>query len=163
MSRGKRRKELFLVLDLKNPLERYHKKGGEKMKKLHFIPLLACLLCAVLSCTVRQEEPQGQEPEEPRRDAILNLVAVTENMFGIDLKNSVFVRGVQFTLEGVTITEVRTTKRSEGFFASFNKENGKVIMASLAGDELPPGKGLIAEVVCDNSGAARLSEIRIAP
>jgi hypothetical protein len=144
-------------------LERYHKEGGEKMKKLHFIPLLACLLCAVLSCTVRQEGPQGQEPEEPRQDAILNLVEVRENMFGIDLKNTVSVRGMQFTLEGVTITEVRTTNRSEGFFASFNKENGKVIMASLSGDELPPGKGLIAEVVCDKSGAARLSEIKIAP
>ena len=67
------------------------------MKKLHFIPLLACLLCTVLSCTVIQEEPQGQEPEEPRQDAILNLVEVTENMFGIDLKNTVSVRGVQFS------------------------------------------------------------------
>ena len=133
------------------------------MKKLHFILLLACLLCAVLSCTVRQEGPQGQEPEEPRQDAILNLVEVRENMFGIDLKNTVSVRGMQFTLEGVTITEVRTTNRSEGFFASFNKENGKVIMASLSGDEIPPGKGLIAEIVCDTSGSARLTEVKIAP
>ena len=133
------------------------------MKNLHFIPLLACLLCTVLSCTVLHEEQQGQEPVEPRQDAILNLVEVTENMFGIDLKNTVSIRGVQFTVEGVTISEVRTTNRSEGFFASFNKENGKVIMASLSGDELPPGKGLIAEVVCGKSGAARLAEIKIAP
>jgi hypothetical protein len=133
------------------------------MKKLHFIPLLGCLLLTVLSCTVFPEEPQEQQSEEPRQDAILKLVEVTENMFGIDLKNNVSVRGVQFTLEGVTIIEVRITNRSEGFFASFNKENGKVIMASLSGDEMPPGKGLIAEIVCDKSGYARLSEVKIAP
>ena len=132
------------------------------MKKLHFIPLLACLLCAVLSCTVRQEGPQGQGPEELRKDAILNLVEVTENMFGIDLHNNVPVRGVQFTIEGVAITEIRTTNRSEDFFAGCNKENGKVIMASLSGDEIAPGKGLILEIVCDKSGSARLSEIKIA-
>ena len=133
------------------------------MKRLYVIPLLVFLLWTVLSCTVPPEEPQEQQPEELRQDAILKLVEVRENMCGIDLKNTVSVRGVQFTLEGVTIAEVRTTSRSEGFFASFNKENGKVIMASLSGDEIPPGKGSIAEIVCEKSGAAHLSEVKIAP
>jgi hypothetical protein len=132
------------------------------MKKLHFIPLLVGLLLTLVSCTVSPEEPREQQPEETGQDAVLKLVAVTENMFGIDLKNTVPVRGVQFTLEGVTITEVRTTNRSEGFFASFNKENGKVIMASLSGDEIPPGEGLMAEIVGDKSGSARLSGVKIA-
>lgn len=132
------------------------------MKKLHFILLLVGLLLTPVSCTVSPEEPREQQPEETGQDAVLKLVAVTENMFGIDLKNTVPVRGVQFTLEGVTITEVRTTNRSEGFFASFNKENGKVIMASLSGDKIPPGEGLMAEIVGGKSGSARLSEVKIA-
>ena len=133
------------------------------MKRLYGIPLRACLVFTVLSCTALLEEPQKLQPEELRQDAMLQLVEARENMFGIDLKNNVSVRGVQFTLEGVTITEVRTTSRSKGFFASFNKDNGKVIMASLSGDEIHPGEGSIAEVVGDKSGAAHLSEVKIAP
>jgi hypothetical protein len=137
-------------------------KGGEKMKELDCIPLLICLVLTILSCTVSPEVAQVQRPEGVGHDTVPKLVAITENVFGIDLQNNVPVRGVQFTIEGVAITEIRTTKRSEDFFAGCNKENGKVIMASLSGDEIAPGKGLILEIVCDKSGSARLSQIKIA-
>ena len=83
-------------------------------------------------------------------------------MVGIDLMNTVPVRGVQFTIEGVAIADVLTTSRSEDFMASFNEESGRVLIVSLAGDEIVPGEGLIAEILFDGNGLARLSEIVIA-
>jgi hypothetical protein len=109
------------------------------------------------------EEPQQpQEPQQPEQNISLQLVDIAEDMVGIDLMNTVPVRGVQFTIEGVAIADVLTTSRSEDFMASFNEENGRVLMVSLAGDEIPPGEGLIAEILFDGNGLARLSEIIIA-
>ncbi len=41
------------------------------------------------------------------------------------------------------------------------KKNGKVILLSTAGDEIAPGKGAVAEIVCDKPSAANLSEVKI--
>ena len=123
------------------------------MKKLFFIPLILFLLLSELSC----QNP----PNEPGEDATLKIVEVSGNILGIDLTNDVPVRGVQFTLEGPKITDVRTTSRTEGFSPSFNEENGRVILVSLSGGEIATGKGLIAEILCDNGGSASLSEIKI--
>ena len=133
------------------------KKEVIEMKRLYFIPLLLYLFFSLLSCT----NPPEDIPEEPGEDASLKLVEVSGNILGIDLTNNVPVKGVQFTLEGVKITEIRTTSRTEAFSPNFNEENGKVIMISLSGDEIPPGKGLIAEISHDNGGSASLSEITI--
>ena len=119
------------------------------------------LFLAVLSCTISAEEPQARQSEKPGKDATLQVVAISKSMFGVDLTNNVPVQGIQFTLRGVTIAEVKTTSRSEKFFASFNSENGIVILASLSADKIPPGKGLIAEIVSTGSGSASLSEIKI--
>ena len=109
------------------------------------------------------EEPQQpQEPQQPEQNISLQLVDIAEDMVGIDLMNTVPVRGVQFTIEGVAIADVLTTSRSEDFMASFNEESGKVLIVSLAGDEIVPGEGLIAEILFDGNGLARLSEIVIA-
>ena len=109
------------------------------------------------------EEPQQpQEPQPPEQNISLQLVDIAEDMVGIDLMNTVPVRGVQFTIEGVAIADVLTTSRSEDFMASFNEESGKVLIVSLAGDEILPGGGLIAEILFDGNGLARLSEIVIA-
>ena len=124
------------------------------MKRFYFMLLLLCLFFSVLSC----QNP----PEEPSEDATLTIVEVSGNILGIDLTNDVPVKGVQFTLEGPKITEVRTTSRTEGFAPSFNEENGRVILLSLSGGEITMGKGLIAEILCDNGGSASLSEIMIA-
>ncbi len=128
------------------------------MKRLYFIPLLLYLFFSVLGC---MNPPEDILPEEPGGDAILKLVDVSGNILGIDLTNDVPVRGAQFTLGGVKINEVRTTSRTEGFSASFNEENGRVILISLSGGEITPGNGLIAEILHDNGGSASLSEIKI--
>ena len=101
------------------------------------------------------------QPEEPQQNVSLQLVEISEDMVGIDLSNTVPVRGVQFTIGGVEIADVLTTSRSDDFFASFKEENGRVIMLSLGGNEIAPGEGLIAEILIDGSGSARLSEIVI--
>ena len=127
------------------------------MKRFYFTPLLLCLFFSVFSCM----NPPVEIPEEPGEDAILKLVEVSENTLGIDLTNDVPVRGVQFTLEGVNVIEIRTTSRTEGFFARVNEENGTVVLVSLSGKNISPGKGLIAEILHDNGGSASLSEIKI--
>ena len=127
------------------------------MKRFYFIPLLLYLFFSVSSCM----NPPEDIPEEPGGDATLTLVEVSGNILGIDLTNDVPVKGMQFTIEGPKITEVRTTSRTEGFSPSFNEENGKVILISLSGGEITPGNGLIAEILHDNGGSASLSEIKI--
>ena len=112
------------------------------------------------------EEPvddiDEDQPEEPRQYISLQLVEISEDMVGIDLTNTVPVRGVQFDIEGVQIIDVITTSRSDDFIASFNEENGRVLIVSFSGDEISPGKGRIADILFDGKGLARLSEIVIA-
>ena len=112
------------------------------------------------------EEPPADDivedqPEDPQQEIFLQLVAIEEDMAGIDLTNTVPVRGVQFTIEGVEIADVLMTSRSENFMANYNEENGRVLIVSFAGDEITPGEGLIAEVLFDGDGSARLSEVVI--
>ena len=114
---------------------------------------------------IDEEQPADDidedQPEEPQQDISLQLIAISEDMVGIDLTNTVPVRGVQFTLEGVELADVLTTSRSEDFMASFKEENGRVLMIPLGGDEIVPGEGLIAEILVDGEGPAHLSEIVI--
>jgi len=107
------------------------------------------------------DEIDEEQPEEPQEDISLQLVAISEDMVGIDLTNTVPVRGVQFTIEGVELADILITSRSEDFMVRFNEENGRVLIVSLAGDEIAPGEGLIAEILFDGNGPARLSEIVI--
>lgn len=94
-------------------------------------------------------------------EATLKAVPLRENTIGIELTNSIPIRGVQFTLEGARMNEMRTTSRSQNLLADFNKESGKVVILSTSGDAIPPGSGLIAELVCDKSDAVSLSEIKM--
>ena len=109
--------------------------------------------------TVRKEqiriEAAGSE------DATLTIVGGSGTTLGIELTNSVPIRGVQFTLEGAVMNEIRTTARSKDFLADFNKEAGKIVILSASGDKIAPGSGLIAELVCDTIDSAKLSEIKI--
>jgi hypothetical protein len=107
------------------------------------------------------EIDEDQPEEEPQQKISLQLVEIAEDMAGIDLTNTVPVRGVQFTIGGVEIADVLTTSRSEDFMARFNEENGRVLMVPLGGDEIVPGEGLIAEILFDGNGPAHLSEIVI--
>lgn len=97
------------------------------------------------------------QAEEPS----LGLVGGGTGFAAVELKNDIPVRAVQFALTGVKITEIRTTPRSKGFLAKFNEQNGKVIILSTAADEIAPGKGVIAEVVCDKPASAKLAEVKI--
>ena len=91
----------------------------------------------------------------------LTVEATSTGIANLKLENEIPVMGIQFTLTGVQITEVRTTDRTKGFLAKFNEQNGKVIILSTAGDRVAPGKGAVAEIVCDKPGSAVLSEVKI--
>jgi len=147
------------------------------MKKLCLISLTLCLFLGGSSCKKTEEEQKTTVKEKvdkkvekkaqgsrlvEDKDATLKIVAGSENVFGIDLNNNVPVRGAQFTVEGVKIIEVRTTERTAGFLAKFNKESGIVIMVSTSGGKIAPGTGSIAEIIGDKKGSASLSKIKIA-
>lgn len=146
------------------------------MKKFCLIPLILCLFLGGPSCKQSQEEPKTKMEEkvekkiekksQPSRmveskDATLKIAESSGNTVGIELTNSVPVRGVQFTIKGVKATKVRTTSRTAGFLADFNKESGIVILVSTSGNEIAPGTGLIAEIISDKGGSASLSGIKI--
>ena len=95
------------------------------------------------------------------KKASLKIVDLSDKLLGIELTNSVPVRGVQFTLEGVKMTEVRTTAHTKGFLVDFNSESGVVIIISTSGDKIKAGKGQITEVLYEMGGTANLSKIKI--
>lgn len=142
------------------------------MQKLCLISLILCLFLGSPSCKKSQEEPRTKVErkmekkaqdtmEVDSKDATLKIVAGSGNVLGIDLTNNVPIRGVQFTIEGVKMIDVRTTSRTAGFLAEFNKEAGIVIMISTSGGKIAPGTGLIAEIISDKGGSANLSGIKI--
>ena len=59
-------------------------------------------------------------------DATLKIVPVSETTLGLELTNSVPIRGVQFTLKDADISEIRATVRSKDFLTDFNKESGNI-------------------------------------
>jgi hypothetical protein len=79
----------------------------------------------------------------------------------VALQNDVPIRGVQFTVEGALMTEVRTTQRTGGFIVKFNEKNGKVLIVSASGDDIAPGKGPIADIVCDKPDKAKLLNVKV--
>ena len=100
----------------------------------------------------------------PEKKATLTLKTGEKNTFGIDLINSVPVRGIQFTLSGLKMTEVRTASRTAGFLAKFNEETGIVILVSTAADEIAPGTGPVLEILGEKvpDTEVSLSKIMIA-
>ncbi len=144
-----------------------------EMKKFYIIPLMLCFFLVAPSCKKAQEEQKTTVKEKVEKkaqdsrmaeskDATLKIVECSGDTIGIELMNNIPVGGVQFTIEGVKMTEIRTTSRTTGFLADFNKESGIVIIVSTSGDKIAPGTGLIAEIVSDKGGSANLSGIKIA-
>ena len=142
------------------------------MGKFYLILLIICLFLSGPGCNNSEEEAKttvekkvekvSQTPTvEKGGESNLKIVASSDNVVGVDLTNKVPVKGVQFTIEGVKVDEVRTTSRAEGFLAEFNEKNGKVILLSLSGNKIDQGTGLILEIVCDEAGSARLSGVTI--
>ena len=142
------------------------------MKKLCLISLILCLFLGGAGCRITKEEQKTtvkekveKKAQNPRRveskDATLKIVKGSGNTIGIELTNNIPVGGVQCTIEGVKMTAIRTTSRTADFLAKFNEESGIVILLSISRDRIAPGTGLIAEIVCDKSSFASLSEIKI--
>jgi len=94
-------------------------------------------------------------------EAVLKVAAGSEKSASVEMASTVPVRGVQFTVSGVKMTEVRTTDRTAGFLAKFNEANGMVILLSTSQMTIPPGKGAIAEIICDKPAEASLSGTKI--
>jgi hypothetical protein len=151
-------------------------KGEYAMKKICISAIVVCVLLCLSGCkqsqeeqtTTEQEQPEAaveKEPERPRdivsNDATLTMVPGSGNTLGIDLTNKIAVRGVQFTITGAKIAEVRTTPRTESFSANSNKESGIVILLSLTGNTIAPGTGAIAEISYEAGGTPVLADIKI--
>ena len=156
---------------------------SEKMKTGSIVIVLLTLFLVhevPLTCAGEKGEVKSTPAEKgvvktkPEKEEVVKIKAISEEnarltigarsatTASIDLTNSVPVRGIQFTVEGVKMTEARTTDRTKGFLAKFNAVNGVVIMVSTSNDSISPGKGAIVEVVCDKPDVARLTGVKIA-
>ena len=96
-------------------------------------------------------------PGTQKVEVALTIGAISGNKVSIDLLNGAPVRGLQFTVKGAKMTELRTTSRSAGFLAKFNEENGIVIMASTTEEAITIGKGAIAEIICEKTPSPEIS------
>ena len=121
----------------------------QRIVRLHLIVVVVLVTAMALPFLSHAGEPS------------LTVAAASKDFATIKLQNEIPVMGIQFTLTGVKITEIRTTDRTKGFLAKFNEQNGKVIILSTAGDKVAPGNGVVAEIVCDKPGSAVLSEVKI--
>jgi len=109
----------------------------------------------------QDDENVDELPPSGEGETNLTLSKGSETGVNLELSNDIAVRGVQFTLDGAKPSEIRTTSRTEGFFAKFNEKNGMVVLVSLSGKKIPPGQGPIAEIVCDKAGSASLSNVKV--
>ena len=148
-----------LALAFKDKNKEVKKEAGKALKEMG----------ELLKVQYKEKEPLDGEKDDSQTDAkeekgetsSLTLEAGSGDASHLELDNLSSVRGVQFKIKGAKPVEVRTTSRTEGFFAQFNKDNGTVILLSIAGNEIAPGKGPIAEIVCSGAGSASLSEVKI--
>jgi hypothetical protein len=151
------------------------------MRQFFVIVLIIVFSLVGQSCKQsREETPPKQEEkatekakEQPKakyvnrmkvdsKDASLKLVSGDKNSHSLNLENSIPIRGVQFVLEGVKITNITTTERTKGYLANFNAESGAVIIVHTSGGKIEAGKGSIAEIVCVEGGSPTLSDIKLA-
>ena len=102
-------------------------------------------------------------PTKPasEKKATIAINPLEKNTFGVDLENSIPVRGIQFTVNGMKMTEVRTASRTEGFMAKFNEDTGIVIVVSTAAEEIPPGKGPVLKILGEKLPDAEVSLSKI--
>ena len=99
--------------------------------------------------------------KEKTTEPSLGLRASGKNTAKLELQNDIPIRALQFSITGAKITEVRTAARTKGYLAKFNEKNGMVIILSTAGEEIAPGKGEVAEIVCDKPASAKLADVKI--
>ena len=122
-----------------------------------------------ISTEKTRDDPTSQKAQEKlnlptaveSEEATLTIANISQNTFGIELKNSAPVRLVQFTVDGIEDAQVRSTARTDGFLIKFTKDNTKVTILSPSGKTIAPGSGFIVEMSCDTP-TATLSDIKIA-
>lgn len=148
-------------------------KGELNVKRVHMLLVVLVVLPLILGgwpVVEAGEAPLKAAPVEkkavlqkiePEKKATLTLKPGEKNTFGIDLKNSVPVRGVQFTVSGLKMTEVRTASRTAGFLAKFNEETSIVILVSTAADEIAPGEGPVLKILGEKMPDAEVSLSKI--
>jgi hypothetical protein len=100
--------------------------------------LLSCIV--ILSCEIPGAE----------------IISCDENNRAeVTITNEAPIRGLQFRVtplnEYITLIDVSTTARTEGFFVTFDPKSGTVALASLSGQTIAPGSGPIVELIFDVS------------
>ncbi len=116
----------------------------------------AIVICLIAGLTVFLLSGFTAAGESP-----LTVKKSSKNTACVELNNDVPVRGVQFTITGAKVTEVRNTARTSGFLTKFNDKNGTVLLVSASAGSIDPGKGPIVDIVCDKPGAVSLSKVKI--
>lgn len=142
------------------------------MKQIWIIPIIMCLLVATGCGRESQEGPKAKKNvlekkqsqnllKVDEKDALLKSKVLSATALSLDLTSSVPIRGIQCTIEGTRITEIKTTARSAKLLANFNENTGIVILVSMSGEKIAPGAGSIAEVACDQAANALLTNVKI--
>jgi hypothetical protein len=108
-----------------------------------------------------EKAPVTQSHEIDKESTIV-ISAVSDTSVTVSLNNSAPVRGVQFTLQGARISDVRTTPRTGDFMAKFNEENGRIILISLSRAVIAPGTDPILEIDCEQPASANISGVKVA-
>ena len=149
---------------------------GRKVKEGVIMVAVVVMLAPLSSISWAEKPPAKAQPKEKAAvtkdtsqkeeaaviksktgDVALAVVTSAGKPSNIDLENKVPVRGMQFTVKGMQLTEVRTTSRTKGFLVKFNEKSGIVVLVSLTTDEIAPGKGAIAELIGEHSKGASIS------
>ncbi len=120
------------------------------MCKLKATKMMAVFCIIVLGAVMMAVQVSAGEPT-------LTIKADSKTTARVELANEMPVRGLQFTVMGAKVTEVRTTSRTKEFIAKFNEKNGMVLMVSTSASTIAPGKGPVAEIVCDKPASAGIS------
>lgn len=110
------------------------------------------------------EEANNDEAEEPTQEgtAYLTLGSITGDGRNFDINNNVPVSSVQFIVKGGQPSDVRTTARTEGFFAKLDEKSGNVLLFHPSRETIAPGSGPIVEIVATNGGSVQLTPVLIA-
>ncbi len=143
-----------------------------QMKTVRECVVVMLIFCLVIGLSLNSWAGEAASTSKEKKEAVakiqkeeadLTIGTVSGTKVAIDLVNNVPVRGIQFTVKGANMIELRTTTRAIGFLAKFNEVNGVVILASTTDDAVAPGKGAVAEIICKKAPGSelRLSEVII--
>ena len=135
--------------------------AAEEAKKTEAVKAAPAAMPSETAKAAEVAKPVESDKKVKTTEPALSLKAGGKNTAKLELQSDIPVRALQFSVTGAKITEVRATGRAKGFFSKFNEKNGMVIILSTAGEEIDPGKGEVAEIVCDKPATAKLADVKI--